>query len=214
MRRFIARQAIYSPRGVLFGYELLARLGPENRFEHPDGDLASCEMIDDVLGIFDLEALTDHRLAFINVTASVLRSELVRRLPPQGVVLEVLESVAPTPDVIAACRSLKRAGYRIALDDYSPCSELEPLLALADIVKIDFRCTPALDRAWLAGRLGGRAITLVAEKVETCAEYREAAELGYSLIQGHFLSRPEMLSAEEPAMVRRPTRGDRSTVGL
>jgi EAL and modified HD-GYP domain-containing signal transduction protein len=186
---------------VVFGYELLARAGALNRFSHQSTELASSETIESALGCFGLRKLVANSLAFVNVTAKVLQSRLVRQLPAEQVVLEVLESVSPEREVIDACAALKEAGYRIALDDYSTRRGLERLLPLSDIVKVDFQATPARERARLADQLGRLGILLVAEKVETMAAYRQAVDLGYALIQGFFLSSPEMFSAElaEPA---------------
>jgi c-di-GMP phosphodiesterase len=53
--------------------------------------------------------------------------------------VEVLESVPADPDVIAACRNLKEAGYLIALDDYVANDARAQLAELADIIKVDVK---------------------------------------------------------------------------
>jgi EAL and modified HD-GYP domain-containing signal transduction protein len=109
------------------------------------------------------------------------------------VVVEVLETVPPDREVVEACRRLKQAGYTIALDDFVDSPRWAPLLDLADIIKVDFRITPPAERAALVTRYAGRNFQMLAEKVETQGEYAAAMRMGYSLFQGFFFCRPEML---------------------
>ena len=98
--------------------------------------------------------------------------------------------------MLAACRDLKESGYRIALDDFVDDPKFEPLIDLADIIKVDLRITDSEQCARLAERFLPRGLTLLAEKVETWEEQREAAALGYSLSQGYFFCRPETLTGK------------------
>ena len=116
MMRYVARQPILDLRGRVHGYELLFRTGPEVVFS-ADGDLATRTMLDNTV-IFGLEKLTAGMPAFVNCTREALTGELVKVLPPSMTVLEILETLEPTPDLIAACRKLKSEGFRLALDDF------------------------------------------------------------------------------------------------
>lgn len=59
-------------------------------------------------------------------------------MPKELVVVgEILETVMPDAEVIAACRRMKKQGYRLALDDYCDSPESRQLLEIADFVKID-----------------------------------------------------------------------------
>ena len=63
-------------------------------------------------------------------------------LPQETTVVEILETVDPTPQGIAACEKLKDAGYTLALDDFVYEERFEPLVRLADIIKIYVLTTP------------------------------------------------------------------------
>ena len=52
--------------------------------------------------------------------------------------MEVLEIVEPEEKVINACCELKRNHYLLALDDFVLRPGCEPLIELADIIKVDF----------------------------------------------------------------------------
>ncbi|HEX5269644.1 MAG TPA: EAL domain-containing protein, partial [Gemmataceae bacterium] len=190
---FVARQPILDGSRQLYGYELLFRSGNIGHATHSDGDEASLHVIGNALSVFGLDTLTAGKMAFVNFTRDLLLGDHARLLPPGRTVVEVLETVEPQPDVLEACRGLKRAGYLIALDDYVGDPAGEPFVGLADVVKVDFRASTPDQRRALAGRLIPRGIKLLAEKVETWEEQREAAALGYRYFQGYFFCRPETL---------------------
>lgn len=60
-------------------------------------------------------------------------------LPPESTVLGSAGNVEPTKDLVLACKDLKRKGFRIVLDVFGWTPGIEPLLELADFIKVDFR---------------------------------------------------------------------------
>jgi c-di-GMP phosphodiesterase len=189
--RYVARQPILDLRSRVHGYELLFRSGAE-AFFHSDGDMATRTMIDNAV-VFGLGKLTGGLPAFVNCTAESLTQELVHALPASTTVLEILETIEPTPSLITACRKLKAAGFRLALDDFTWKPELKPLVQLADYIKVDFSLTDRTERKKLFERLNPITVALIAEKVETQQEYDEAREEGFALFQGYYFCRPVLL---------------------
>lgn len=193
MDLFVARQPILDTNQRVFGYELLFRGGPENVFPDVDPESASARTIGDAVSVFGLDTLAARKKAFLNIARRVLLEELYCVLPQQRVVLELLETVKPEPAVIRACRTLKESGYVLALDDYVDHPDYEPIIELADYVKVDFLATDASTRRELATRYGSR-VRLLAEKVETAEDFREGVRLGYEYFQGFYFCKPEMIS--------------------
>jgi EAL and modified HD-GYP domain-containing signal transduction protein len=192
---FVARQPILDRDRRVVAYELLFRDGFGSGAFNVDGTAATSHVMSASVLHFGIEALTGGAPAYINVTRDVLLGGLLHALPPERIVPEILEDVPPDAEVLAACRELKRRGFRIALDDVT--RENRPdLLALADIVKVDFLKADAAHQAALAQRFGGRA-QLVAEKVETPEAFRRALDLGYHAFQGFFFARPETMSRSD-----------------
>lgn len=146
--------------------------------------------------LFGLNTLCDGRLAFVNLTRDALLKDLITLLPPDQTVVEVLETVEPGDRVIAACKRLKAAGYLIALDDFAPHDPREPLCEFADILKIDVRATRVEERAGLMRRFGAKC-RMLAEKLETPHEFRQARDMGFELFQGYFFRRPEVKMVRE-----------------
>ncbi len=195
----VARQPIFDRQRRIYGYELLYRSSLRNSFDGTDDDEATVSLINDTFLTFGFNELVDHSSGFINFSENLLQSDLIYVLPKEQVVIEVLERVNPTAEVVAACQVLKSRGYMLALDDFVVGDDLEsylPLVELADIIKIEFSTVHDEGvRAFMA-RLTPR-VKFLAEKVETEAEYQLARQLGFQLFQGYFFSRPIMSSGKE-----------------
>jgi len=199
VEQFVARQPILDRKNQVQGYELLARSGPDNFFQGKDANVASAQVISQSANVFGLEQLAQGKRLFVNVTRKVLLDGLVRSLPAQHTVVELLENIAADDEVMQACRALKSSGYQLALDDYIDGPASRPLVSLADVVKVDFRACSAAERKQLAQSLARPGLTLLAEKVETREEHQEALALGYGLFQGYWYQKPQMLSAKDLA---------------
>jgi EAL and modified HD-GYP domain-containing signal transduction protein len=94
---------------------------------------------------------------------------------------------------VEAVAELSERGYKIALDDFEYAPEADPLLPLADYVKLDY---VALGRAGFAEHvklLEPYGVKILAEKVETREEHDFCTELGCDFFQGFFYQKPEIL---------------------
>jgi EAL and modified HD-GYP domain-containing signal transduction protein len=189
--RYAARQPILTMDERVFGYELLFRSGAENHFSSSDGSDATRSVID-MSSLLGLGVLCDNTLAFINCTRDILLSEFISLLPPENVVLEVLASVTPDEEVMLALTQLKRAGVKIALDDYTVDDPREPLAYFADFIKVDLRQTSLTDAGIIVA--AHKAVCrMVAMKVETRQDFQLAKKAGFQLAQGYFFRRPQMV---------------------
>jgi c-di-GMP-related signal transduction protein len=193
--RFIARQPIFDKRLRVYAYELLFRGGPQNYFQ-PSRNAAS-SVIADSMTPFDLQNLTGHARAFVNVDELALRLGAPRLLPPDRIVVEVLETVAPTEEIIKICRELRDAGYVLALDDFVDDPKLAPLVEVAHFLKVDFQLLDAGGRERVAKKYRNNSLSLIAEKVETGNELEEARNLGFSYFQGYFFCKPSMIETRD-----------------
>jgi c-di-GMP-related signal transduction protein len=196
---FVARQPIFDRQRRVTGYELLYRSGEENAVGTTDLDTISSVNLERTLLTFGLEALIGGRDAWVNASRHMLLRDHWSMLPPAHTVLELLETVEPDAEVVAACKRARAAGYRLALDDFVYTPAHEPLLAIADFVKVDFRNGSREARRELTHLLRRRPVGLLAEKVETDDDLAEAEAAGYTLFQGYFFCRPQMLKTREIA---------------
>ncbi len=190
---FVARQPIFDRSARVFGYELLHRSGLQNHYTSANGSAASLSVIDSTFSVLGMDVTSCGRRPFVNFTRQLLVGDFAFLLPTH-VVVEVLENVSPDEDVMAACWRLKRAGYTLAIDDFSLDDPRRALADMADIVKIDFRLTAPAAQVHELERLRRRGVALLAEKVETEEEYQVARGLGYTYFQGYFFGRPVIVT--------------------
>ena len=192
---FIARQPILNEHRRLFAYELLYR-GMDNEGEW-SGERATASLLSATFLTEGIEVISGSKPCFINFTEDLLLQNVPATFPSNKVIVEVLENTAPTPEILKACQGLRAAGYTIALDDFVYDRSLEPLVALADIIKIDFRILSEAEILKTQRRLARFPVKLLAEKVETYEEFHLAARLGFKYFQGYFFSRPETFRIQE-----------------
>ena len=196
---FVARQPILDVHGRVGAYELLFReRDMTHAGDHIDGDAATASVIATSMLVVGLDELTDGKPAYINFTRNLLLGGVPSMLPANRVTVEVLESVVPDADVIAACRQLKQDGYVIALDDFVFAEQYRPLIGLADIIKVDFQQTRTLEeRRAVIQQCDSDTVRFLAEKVETHEDFRQARELGYTLFQGFFFRTPDVVQRHD-----------------
>jgi len=191
----MARQPILDGRRDVVGYELLFRTGWENYFSG-GRDEAARQTLDNYL-YMGIESLTGNRLAFVNCTREALIGRWVTLLPPKNTVLEILETVAPAADLVKACLDLRKLGYRIALDDFVPRPEMQPLVDLASYIKVDFQASDASQRKAIRAMARSSDAAMLAEKVESQEEFKMARGEGFKYFQGFFFCRPTIIENRE-----------------
>ncbi len=196
---FLARQPIFDQNKRLFAYELLFRESMDNVFPGGDSNKATTSLLSSTFLTEGIEKITGSKPGFINFTGELLQKNIPNLFPKTKLVVEVLEDVEPTPEVISACKKISKSGYTLALDDFVYERKLEPLIELADIIKIDFRLTSIDEIERMLYRLSRYNIKYLAEKIETYDEFDKAVKMGFRYYQGYFFSRPEMVRIKEIA---------------
>jgi len=181
---------------AVVAYELLYRASPVSRTAQvgdPGG--ATLEVITGAALEIGLDRLAGGLPVHINFPEELLVKLPDLPLQPARVVIEVLEDVRATPEVLQGIRMLRARGHRIALDDYAPPDSDPRLLEVADIVKLEVNYPPADELARLARQLQAAGLELIAENVESREDFERCIELGFKGFQGNFLQQPETFSA-------------------
>lgn len=195
---YIGRQPVLDGEQNVWGYELLFRSNAENRASFDDAQQATSQVILNALLEFGLERVVGDAKALVNLPRDFLLGEQADLLPPQQVVLEVLEDVVVDEAVVSGVRRLRDVGYMMALDDFAFEAHWEPLLEMADLIKVEVPAIAPEVRDGLRQRfkdIKRRGTRLLAEKVETHEEFEAYKALGFDLFQGYFFSRPNVMQS-------------------
>jgi len=195
---FFARQPILDVHGQTYAYELLYRSSSKQGFAPIEDDrCATAQVLVNTLNFVDLKSIIGSAFAFVNIDESILLDEMVLSIPKEQFVLEILETVVITPEVIERVKELKELGYRFALDDIDCSKEyitnFQPLFKYVDILKLDITL---MDEEILPRYLNlfkQFELKVLAEKVETQEEFDKYKALGCDLFQGFFFARPDII---------------------
>ncbi len=208
---FLGRQPILDRKQQLFAYELLFRSGSAdtgNFASFIDGNQATATVIINAFTEFSVADALGPYQGFIKVDHGLLFSDLIHALPPHTVVLEILDTVMQTPEVVERCEQLRRAGYVLATRIRPESLDTgKPLLAVAEVIKVDISRVDPERLKQLAPALKPLKKTLLAEKVENDAQMHLCHELGFDLFQGYYFARPTViqgkrLQSSEVALLR------------
>ncbi|TYC84043.1 EAL and HDOD domain-containing protein [Acetobacterium wieringae] len=187
---FIARQPIFNVDLDVYGYELLFRLNSQSS---QFGGISSQGATAAVLtGLYEagIENIIENKRAFINFDEIFIHSDALELIKPDQMVVEMLEKIKIDDSLIERIRSIREKGYQIALDDFEEAFKSYPLSPLADIIKYDLMATPLATVARDAAAALAQGKVLLAEKVETRDEFLQACDMGFTLFQGYFFSKP------------------------
>ncbi|MGD0844452.1 MAG: EAL domain-containing protein [Geobacteraceae bacterium] len=190
----IGRQPILNRNEEVVSYELLFRsIGSREAALFTDVSQASASVILGMLSEFGLEQVLGRNKGFINVELDLLMSDAIEILPRERVVLELLESIPLTADLVKRCRELKEMGFTLALDDHQFDQAYEELYGIVEIIKVDLLQSPADQLAGMMELFRPYSVKLLAEKVETRDEYLQCQRLGFDYFQGYYFARPSVI---------------------
>jgi EAL and modified HD-GYP domain-containing signal transduction protein len=190
---FVARQAIFNRKQNVVAYELLFRNSAENFFPDIEEGQATARLIMENQLNLGTRHITSGKTALINIGPDSLKHNLCDFLPCKDVVIELLETIEPTDDNYQLCRELFHKNYKLALDDFVYNEQWERFLKFIKLVKFDIAQTPLSDIAEIVEKLKQhKKIKILAEKIETQADYHQAHKMGFDYFQGYFFAKPTM----------------------
>lgn len=197
VQSLFAAQPIFDRRKKRVGIELLYRSDNGVTALELGDSLATTEVICNLCSGISAQLNQYHVPVYINVCADFILSGGFLPLEAGKVVIELVERITPSAEFIARVTALKQMGYRFALDDFEFTADWEPLIALADIIKVDILTSSVLKVKMQMHRLREYPLTWLAERVETEQQFEQYKTLGFSLFQGYFLARPELVTGKK-----------------
>jgi EAL and modified HD-GYP domain-containing signal transduction protein len=187
---YVGRQAIFTPELKVVAYELLYRDSLENRAKFSDVNQASATTMLNAFVEMGLDTLVGGLPVYVNLPAAFLLGRYPIPFDPTRIVLEVLEDVPVTPELVDSLRAFKAKGFTVALDDFVLNDATQALVPLADVIKLDVLGATQEAIAASVAALRPSGARLLAEKVSTHEELVFLRTLGFDYYQGFFLERP------------------------
>jgi EAL and modified HD-GYP domain-containing signal transduction protein len=189
----LARQPILDAAGTIQGHELLFRRPDGSGWPIEDESAATAQVLVAAFADLSLGAVTSGTRAWINTPARFLLDTDLSVLPPDRLVLELLERDEVDAAFYARVVELARSGFTLALDDFEYRADTAALLHAVTYVKLDVRALGIAGVAEQLRLLADHDVTVVAEKVETAEEVDACRALGIGLFQGYYFEKPRLV---------------------
>lgn len=195
MYAYIARQPIYDTEKNIKSYELFYRDGSNgNMSQFTDGDAATRCVLSAAMSVFGMSRLTNHQMAYIHFTRNLILNDFVRLAKPKEIAIEMMADITSDASVVRKLKELRQEGYTLVLNDYDGHGRYTPILPLMNIVRVNFRRFKREEQRQMARKLLKVPVTILAEKVETQADFEAAKDMGCLLFQGYFFDKPRLIN--------------------
>lgn len=194
---FLARQPILDRQQALVAYELLFRNADVGQAAVVSDISATASVIEHASHL-GMDNVVGDFLGYLNVDGAVLMSDIFEFLPREKVVLEIVETVKVTDEILDRVGELARAGFRFALDDViSDSDDVQKLLPQVEIIKMDLQGMPTDTLIRLVNLFKQAGKKLLAEKVETQEQFEACLALGFDYFQGYYFAKPAILRGKK-----------------
>jgi EAL and modified HD-GYP domain-containing signal transduction protein len=192
-----AHQAILDAKRAIIGYELFDRSVLSSKHTAA----SDAQLLFNVLSSADADSPIGKKDLFINCTHDSLSGGHLDLIAPQRVVLEIPPlSVSEVDQILTRLPNLqeiKRRGFRLAFDFSVLTQPYAPWLELASFIKFDLSVIrPQSIGSFIKLAHAKTAAQLIAEKVETLAQYEMVASLGVKLFQGYWFAKPVLVHGQ------------------
>ena len=197
---FLVRQSILDRAQNLEGFELRFRSSQKNAAQSLDDDTVNSLVINHSFNELGFKNVLGKYRGFVNVSKKILMSDMIELLPKDQLVFELDVSVDLDAEVLKRCKNLRSLGYMLAVDDLAGRSaDIEPLRGIIDVIKVDIKQLAQADLTDIVSRFKKWPVKLLAEKVDDRETAQRCFHLGFNLFQGHYFSRPVILTGRRLA---------------
>jgi EAL and modified HD-GYP domain-containing signal transduction protein len=192
-----AHQAILDENKAIIGYELFDR--SVNTNSHTAA--SDAQLLFNVLSSGDIESPIGNKTVFINCTHDSLAGGHLDLVAPQRVVLEVPPVGVSDVDQILTrlpnLEEIRRRGFRLAFDYSVLTQPYAAWLPLASFIKFDLSIIrPQSIGSFIKLAQAKTTAQLIAERVETPAQYAMVSNFGIKLFQGYWFAKPVLVQGQ------------------
>ncbi len=197
----MGRQPIYNKQYVLSAQELLDRDNVnKDRSQFLDEDRSLRHVFSEAIHSFGIQALTDGLPAHVSFTRDLILTNLPYMAKPDEIVVELAGNMLVDKQIEEKLNELKMAGYRLCLAGYNARNGIlrfNRVMQLFDMVRLNARVMNRLQMRELVKKIrqNSRA-ALIAEQVDTEADFDRANGIDFSYYQGLLFGMPVCLREE------------------
>ena len=205
LNRFLGRQPLLDRSGEMIGYEICIKKSapPTSGAGAPLVQQMLDEMLLSSMEDLNIQKLRGGKKIFASISPLSLHTAFLDRIDGNGMVLAFTPPEGPLEALVARCKALYTNGYRFALTQLQYREELDELLPLVDIIRIDPTQYDAMQLGDLCVKIKSHGdFQLLAEHVESEELYTVCHQLGFDLFQGYFFAKPLPTPSKQVASQR------------
>ena len=196
-------QKIFNRKNEVFAYELLFKDCSDKDTGLSDSVKGTSQLIMSSITSPELDKLLGKRsLGFVNIDEVTLTKGILDVLDKDRFVLNILENIKLNDNIINKIIQYKKRGFLVSLERFDSSADMinkfVRLFNFIDIIKMDVALSEPENLEKVMKKFDGNHIQLLAQNIETKEDYKKYHELGFTLFQGYYLDRPDVIEIVEP----------------
>ncbi|MDD5372568.1 MAG: EAL domain-containing protein [Sulfurimonas sp.] len=203
----ISKQKIFDNKNQIYAYELVFMDGSNNEAGLSSKVKGTAQLIMSSIANKELDKLLGNKtVALVNVDEEVLLKGILDVLDKDRFILNILENIDLTENVLAKIIQYKKRGFRLSLEHFDSSahmlSKFNRLFNYIDIIKMDIVLSEPENLEKVMAKFKGGRVKLLAQNIETKEDLKKYTDMGFDYFQGYYLDKPEVMEivgSKEPA---------------
>jgi len=206
---YISKQKIIDANKHLFANELIFKDASRRRVGFSNSLKSTAKLIINSISSSELNKLiASSSKAFINVDETTLTRGILDVLDKERFVLNILEDIILSEEVIKKIVEYKKKGFLFSLEHFDSSARMlvkfQRLFNYIDIIKMDIITSEFENMQKVMNKFKKTRIKLLAQGIENKEDFEDCLEMGFDYFQGSYIDKPKIVqiaSSKEPTQM-------------
>ncbi|MEA1983716.1 MAG: EAL domain-containing protein [Campylobacterota bacterium] len=206
---YVSKQKIINASKRLFAVELVFKDSSRKRVGFSNSLKSTAKLIISSMSGSELNKLLEPgSKAFINVDETTLTKGILDVLDKDRFILNILEDIVLTEEVIKKIIAYKRKGFLFSIEHFDSSARMiikfQKLFNYIDIIKMDIGLSQIENMQKVMKKFKATRIKLLAQGVESKENHLECLDMGFEYFQGAYIDKPKLIElsvSKEPTQV-------------
>jgi len=195
---YISKQKIIGKSREPFAYELTFKDESNKPVGFSTHLQSTAKLIVNSIASSELNKLLGVKgMAFINVDETTLSKGILDILDKKRFILNILEDIVLTEEVIEKIVAYKKQGFLLSLEHFDSSARMiikfKRLFNYIDIIKMDILLSEYENLEKVVKKFQKTRIKLLAQGIECREDYEDCFDLGFDYFEGSFIDKPSLM---------------------
>ena len=196
---YISKQKIIDKQKRVYAYELLFKDATNRTLGFSNTLKSTAKLIMSSIESRELNKLLGvHAKAFVNVDEVSLTKGILDVLDKDRFVLNILEDIKLTEDVLKKIVSYKKKGFLFSLEHFDSSAKMivkfQRIFNYIDIIKMDILLSERENLEKVMAKFKHTRMLLLAQSVDSRSDYMDSLAMGFDLFQGSYIDKPDVIN--------------------